>query len=105
MAEARGFEIAVGETDDTRAVLLRGELDIAGVPELVDALTGLSGARVVVDLSGISFIDSSGAAALVRAQQQAAADDRSLSLVRPSPSVSRVFELLGISFLLERDAD
>lgn len=70
---------------------------------MTEVLEEIASDKVIVDLSGLSFIDSSGVAALVRTQQQMAAADHDLTLARPSHPVSRVFELLGISFLLEND--
>jgi anti-sigma B factor antagonist len=103
MDEAWPLDIEIGETGDIRVVQLRGELDLASVARLTEVLEEIAADRVVVDLSGISFIDSSGVAALVRTQQHMAAADQDLVLTRPSGTVARVFEILGISFLLEAD--
>jgi anti-anti-sigma factor len=103
MDEPGPLDIGVSETGDTHTVRLRGELDLASVPELAGVLQAMAGPKVVVDLSELTFIDSSGVSALVRTQQRLAAEDRSLVLARPSGSVSRVFDILGISFLLDTD--
>ena len=96
------FTMVVTKSGDTSLVRLSGELDIASTGGLTEALSVMAGATVV-DLSGLTFIDSSGVAALVRSQQQLTAKGHSLTLTRPSTSVSRVFEILGITFLLEAD--
>ncbi len=96
------FDMVVTGSGDTYRVRLSGELDIASTQGLTEALSGITGSTVV-DLSELSFIDSSGVAALVRAQQDLAAEGRSLTLTRPSSAVARVFEILGITFLLEAD--
>lgn len=100
--DAEAFNIVVTGSGDTYLVRLSGELDIASTDRLTEALNEIAGSTVV-DLSGLSFIDSSGVAALVRAQQQLAAEGHSLTLTRPSSAVARVFEILGIMFLLETD--
>lgn len=103
MDEARPLEIEIGETGNIRVVRLGGELDVASVPRLAQLLEEVAAPRVVLDLSGLAFIDSSGVAALVHARQQMDEGGQTLTLTRPSMTVSRVFELLGISFLLEKE--
>lgn len=104
MDEARPLDVEIGATGDTRVVRLGGELDLASVPRLTELLEEVAAPTVILDLSGLAFIDSSGVAALVRAQQQMDEGGHTLTLTRPSHTVARVFEILGISFLLETDA-
>lgn len=82
-------------TDDGDVITLEGEIDASTVPALSTHLAATEG-DVVVDLSGVSFIDSSGLRALIGAKQ--AIDERGSSLVlrSPSPSVSRLFELSSV---------
>jgi anti-sigma B factor antagonist len=85
---------------DTRAVAVAGELDQATVPELQRALdevidTGSGG--LLIDLSGCSFIDSSGLAALVSARERLTnADDRSFAICCGTPQVLRLLEITGL---------
>jgi anti-anti-sigma factor len=103
MDEARPLDIEIGATGDIRVVRLGGELDLASVPRLTELLEEVAAPRVILDLSRLAFIDSSGVAALVRAQQQMDEGGQTLTLTRPSHTVARVFEILGIAFLLEAD--
>jgi anti-anti-sigma factor len=105
MDERPTFEVVESRRGDDRLLRLRGELDIAWVGDLTDALDRAAGPQVVVDLSGLSFVDSSGAAALVRATQAAESAGRRLALVRPSPPVARVFELLGLASVIDEGGD
>lgn len=87
--------------DGTPVLVVSGELDIAGVDEFVEYGEKLlrSGAPVVaVDLSDLSFIDSSGIGALVRLGKSAAANQR-LQLSDVSRPVARVLELTGLTDL------
>jgi anti-anti-sigma factor len=54
----------------------------------------------VLDLSDLTFIDSSGISLLVVALGQ----DRAVTLRNPQPFVSRVLELTGLDHLVERPA-
>lgn len=80
----------VGETRVLRCV---GEIDIATVPELRDRITRLQvdgPPRLVVDLTGVTFIDSLGLGALIGAHKRARVLQGSL-IVIPSPAANRVF--------------
>lgn len=103
MDEARPLDIEMGATGDVRVVRLGGELDLASVPRLTEFLEEAAAPSVILDLSGLAFIDSSGVAALVRAQEQMDEGGQTLTLTCPSHTVARVFEILGISYLLEID--
>jgi anti-anti-sigma factor len=92
-------------TDDRGVVIqLAGELDLESAPELDRRLRELAGeipGRLLIDLSGLEFMDSSGLAVMVRAQRSARENGRHLAL-RPGPTqVQRLFELTG---MLERFA-
>ena len=93
------FRIEEQSSDRTRTVLPQGELDIATAPHLEDRLSNLrrAGAATVLDLSGVSFMDSTGIAVLVRAVN-AARDDGWEFRVNPDvqPQVERVIRLSGI---------
>jgi anti-sigma B factor antagonist len=85
-------------TEDGVAVVTpRGELDVAGTPALEDALAeaaaepGVHG--VVVDLSQLEFMDSSGLRVVVLADQRLHAQGLRFALVRGGEPVHRVFEL------------
>ena len=50
---------------------------------------------IVVDLTALAFIDSSGLGVLIRAAQRCAGVDR-LRIVNGSPAVERVLDLTGL---------
>ena len=81
-------------------IRLAGELDLAGVEELVDVLASATGAVVVVDLSELSFIDACGVSALLVARWRVLAEGRECLLRGAKNFVQRVFEILGVDELL-----
>jgi stage II sporulation protein AA (anti-sigma F factor antagonist) len=77
---------------------LAGELDLVTAPLLQKQLDRAMRGKgtLVIDLSGLRFIDSSGLNVLVRAERQLRASARQLVLVRGPWSVRRVFELTSL---------
>ena len=81
-------------------VALHGELDLMSANGLTDALVELAGSTVVVDLSDLTFMDSSGIGALVRARNRIRADGQ-LMLSRPGGIVRRALEIAGLTMWIE----
>jgi anti-sigma B factor antagonist len=84
--------------DGALVIALYGELDLASAPLLEQGLLDAEAARVsrlVIDLSGLEFIDSTGLHALIRAHERARETDQELLLVRGPRAVQRLFELTG----------
>ena len=77
-----------------------GELDIATAPVLEDALAAHRKSGVVLDLSRLSFLDSSGLHLLVRMRRDADADGWKLEMIRPVGEASRVIEVTKMDRVL-----
>jgi len=76
-----------------------GELDLASSPtleEALDAVTGTTPELLILDLSALEFMDSTGLSVLVRAHQRALEAGRRFALVKGSPQVQRLLTLTGI---------
>lgn len=87
----------VDDADGT-VVALHGELDLSSAPTLETLLRELDDTipgRILIDLRELKFMDSSGLALMIRAQQMALAAGYRLEL-RPGPNqVQRLFEMTG----------
>jgi len=83
--------------DDGKAVVvsLSGEVDLESSPRLRELLLGLvrDGRDVLVDLSAVTYIDSSGVASLIEAFQLARRSGPAFALVAPSAAALRVLQL------------
>lgn len=79
---------------------LRGELDIAVVPDLLGVLDGLCSGPVVVDLSEVTFVDSSAAQALAAEQEHFARLGHRLEIRGAGAFPRRVFALLELDGVL-----
>lgn len=95
---ADGFTVATDDEAAGVAVTVRGELDIATAPRLIDAFDDLAAGGTpaqVVDLRQVTFLDSSGLSALLLAARHVP-DGARLTLRRPSDTVLRVLTLTGM---------
>src|SRR5690242_16572381 len=86
----------VADLRGDRLIIVHGELDIATAPRLA-ALTRLRQRHhpVVLDLSEVAFMDSSGLKVLVEASERSRRDGWSFRIRRPSARVARVAMLAG----------
>jgi anti-sigma B factor antagonist len=77
-------------------LLVEGELDIATAPRLISALNGavLEALRsLVVDLSDVDFMDSTGLALLINAHRRMSRRRKGFAVVCPPGPLWRVFEV------------
>jgi anti-sigma B factor antagonist len=76
-------------------VELRGEIDLESSPKARQVLLKVvdQGKPILVELSGVSYMDSSGIASLVEAYQKAKKKGAEFALVNVNPSVLRVLNL------------
>jgi anti-anti-sigma factor len=82
-----------------RTLILSGEFDLASRPLLDEALARVGQERIealVLDLSGVSFMDSTGLHAVLVAKDLCARRGCELLFVRGSTQVQRLFELSGV---------
>lgn len=88
--------IQTGHDDDTVVLALAGELDLPVVPLVRDAVARAlqePQERLIIDLTGLTFIDSSGLHSLLHADRRCRETGRVL-IIRPGPpNVQKVFEL------------
>jgi anti-sigma B factor antagonist len=83
---------------DTARLTPTGELDIATAPQLEQEVRSLLARPVrslVIDLSRLTFIDSSALRLFIILNDRSAAEGWTLSFVRPTGQVRSVFEITG----------
>ena len=97
-----GIKVDVSHVAGLAVTTIRGELDIASVDELSTALDKVEAEQnVVVDLSAVDFMDSSGLAVLLRDSMRRRGAGGTLQIRRPSVPVQRLLVFCCLEHLLE----
>jgi anti-anti-sigma factor len=97
------FTTAASGRPDAAVVHPAGVIGLAGAANLERALTAyIEGGqpKVVLDLSGVSLVDSAGLTALLRVHRLATAHQGWLRLVKPRPRVRRVIQTANVARLI-----
>lgn len=102
-----GFSTTVTRDGDATLISVTGEIDIATCERLRDAIEPHLGPQqtIILDLSGVEFMDSSFITVLVHARGTLTADGGSLFLRNPSTAAHRLLTITGLEDLLQNDAD
>ena len=101
------LEIAVSKRDDSSIVRLRGRVNVDSSPALRDRLLALLRAQspeaVIVDLSDVSYIDSSGLATLVEGLGVARMRQTTLCVQGLHGRLLQLFQATRLSSLFENN--
>lgn len=91
------FSASNGVYDGVPVLYLSGELDVASLPDIKKQMSALRPARcLIIDLAGVTFMDSSFVGQLVRLHDELTSNAGALALASCPPNVARVLHLLGI---------
>jgi anti-sigma B factor antagonist len=94
------FRVEVASKGEASVVSVIGELDLASSPALEEELARLAAGNaplVIVDLSELEFMDSTGLSVLVRAHQRSEETGQRFGLVNGSQQVQRLLTLTGVA--------
>ena len=98
------LEIAVTERSGWSVVTASGQLDVATAPRLRETLQAQQHAptrRLVLDLSGIEFLDSFGLGVLVGGLRRARSGGGALVLVGVRPRIAQVLAVTGLDAVFD----
>ncbi|MDX6280883.1 MAG: anti-sigma factor antagonist, partial [Kribbellaceae bacterium] len=96
MVIGRHYELTIrtNQNNDHVVLGLSGDLDMESAPALTVELKAVLGSRpVLIDLSGVEFMDSTGVGVLVGAHREAAARGGALLLAGPGPRLQKIFKI------------
>ena len=102
------FTVSQHRLGDIRVVVPKREIDFLTAPILeaeLDKAIAEGESKVVVDLCDVTFMDSSGAHALLDASKRLKLEGRPFSVICLRGSISRLLELLGLGDRLALRAD
>jgi anti-sigma B factor antagonist len=102
------FAVSVQSSDSGSTVLgLAGELDLAGAPQMraagLGALREAGCSALVLDLSKLSFVDSTGLGSWVELRNHAQQHSQSVALRGVSENLARILEIAGLTALFDVD--
>lgn len=100
-----GCRFEWSQDGDCRVARVTGDVDMSNAHQVVDSLLQLGDRSLVLDLTGVGFIDSTGLRALFDLEKRLA--PRSLTLLVPEESrVDRLLDLTGLGghFAVRRPA-
>ena len=89
--------------DDVHTIALAGEMDLANASDVERELIraeATNATKIVIDLSELTFMDSTGIRLLITAHARARTDGNRLVLIRPPARVFRVLCIAGVDGLL-----
>ena len=100
------MQIEFHQNQDTLSIQLAGELDHHAAGQLFSSFSALPGAvprRCALELSGLSFMDSSGIAVVLGLHRRLGAIGSELVVRGAPPQAMRVFHAAGVDKLIKFD--
>jgi len=98
------LKVSCRSQGDHTIMSVTGEIDVYTAPRLqgalAEALAGEDPVRIVVDMCGVGFCDSTGLSVLLAAQRRAREGGGGLELAGPRPAIRKVLQLTGLQTVL-----
>jgi anti-sigma B factor antagonist len=94
------LEVETQQQDRWSVISLRGEIDVYTAPRLRQALIDLiegGNSDILVDMSRVDFLDSTGLGVLVGGLKRVKSKDGSLEIVATQDKILKIFEITGLS--------
>ncbi|HEY7625493.1 MAG TPA: STAS domain-containing protein [Ilumatobacteraceae bacterium] len=98
----RTLQISTQLTGDTVLITATGEIDLDSAPKLAGALEIIDASRdVVLDMSGVHFMDSTGLSVIIRQSMRKREAGGSLLIRDPAAPVRRLLEFCCLDHFIE----
>jgi anti-sigma B factor antagonist len=98
----QGLNIAQDNVNGIKVLRITGYMDghtFVDLEKCLDNLFKAGSIRIVIELSGMSYIASAGVGVFINGQYKARNSGGNLQLVNPSPNVREIFHILGMDSL------
>ncbi|MDQ0256141.1 anti-sigma B factor antagonist [Evansella vedderi] len=102
------LQVDVREEEQEKHVLLNGEVDVYTASLLKEKLIPLAekpNAAIIVNLSNVNYIDSTGVGIFIGALKASDKSNSSLKLIGANARVKRLFEITGLDEVMDIDSD
>ena len=96
----RELQVEVANTTSPTTVVLKGEIDLSTSPRVREVLMDIARSgevRVVIDMSQVTFMDSTGLSALVGPLKRFRQNGGHITLRSPTSSVRKILEITGLT--------
>ena len=94
------LDVDTGQVGASSLLTLRGEIDVYTAPRLRQAIIDLvdgGAAHIIVDMSAVDFLDSTGLGVLVGGLKRVKVKDGSLSIVTSQDKILKIFDITGLN--------
>jgi anti-sigma B factor antagonist len=95
-----GFDITVEQDESSALVSVAGELDLVSAPTLREAVEAIEAPQVVLDLSGVEFMNSSGLSVLIVLSKRLRGRGGDLVIRGARPMLAKTFTIAGVDEML-----
>lgn len=103
------FAVSTQPNGDSVAVInVQGEVDVYTAPKLREEIhkqLDQGATKIVVDLTNVAYMDSSGLGVLIGALKRAREENGDLVVASPNPRISRILDVTGLSKIFNVQAD
>ncbi|SDI21920.1 STAS domain-containing protein [Alteribacillus bidgolensis] len=102
------LDIRTEEKDHRNILYVGGEIDAYTASQLREALLPLTekdGTNVIVDLSGVDYIDSTGLGIFIGALKSSNSNNTTLKLIGLNSRVKRLFSITGLDEVMDIDEE
>lgn len=100
------LKIDIEESLNSRIVKLAGEVDVYTAPLLRDAIIPLTVEKdlyLIVDMTEVSYMDSTGLGVFINAFKSSHQHNSSLKLIGVTEKIERLFQITGLSEIIDID--
>jgi anti-anti-sigma factor len=96
------LDFQVHQDAGSTVLRVRGEIDLITASEVRSAVASVTGpgTHLVIDLTGVDFLDSTGLGSLVWARKRVRREGGDVLVTSPQPNVRRVLEISGVAELV-----
>lgn len=96
------LDIATSNNESVSCIIITGDLDIAVVEKFRSSIESIPEitAEIHIDVSGLKFLDSTGAGSLVQVMNQVMARDITIKVIGIPKKIYEVLDVLGIPELM-----